>query len=51
MVEAEEKRAYDLDFTSIPVINGKNKSKFHEWFKRIQYMCIYSNRNLHKELL
>ena len=51
MAEAEEKRAYDLDFTSIPVFNGKNKAKFHEWFKRIQYICAYSNRNLYKELL
>ena len=51
MAEAKEKRAYDLDFTSIPVFNGKNKAKFHEWFRRIQYTCAYSNQNLHKELL
>ena len=51
MAEAEEKRTYDLDFVSIPVFNGKNKAKFHEWFRRIQYTCAYSNRNLYKELL
>ena len=51
MVEAEEKRAYDLDFASIPAFDVKNKAKFHEWFRRIQYTCAYSNRNLYKELL
>ena len=30
MAEAEEKKAYDLDFASIPVFNGKNNAKFHE---------------------
>ena len=36
MAEAEEKKAYNLDFASIPVFNGKNKANFHEWFRRIQ---------------
>ena len=51
MAEAKEKRAYDLDFMSIPVFDSKNKAKFHEWFRKLQYTCAYSNRNLHKELL
>ena len=51
MAEAVEKITYDLDFTSIPVFDSKNKLKFHEWFRRIQYTCTYSNRNLYKELL
>ena len=29
IAEAKEKRAYDLDFISIPVFNGRNKAKFH----------------------
>ena len=33
------------------MFNGKNKVKFHEWFRRLQYTCAYSSRNLHKELL
>ena len=51
MAAAEEKRGYNLDFDSIPVFNGKYKTKFHEWFRHIQYTCAYSNRNLCKELL
>ena len=51
MAEAEEKRAYDLDFTSVLIFDGKNKAKFYEWFRRVQYTCAYSNQNLHKELL
>ena len=32
MAAAEEKRGYNLHFASIPVFNGKDKTKFHEWF-------------------
>ena len=39
MAEAGEKRAYNLDFTSIPVFNGKIKATFYKWFRRIQYTC------------
>ena len=48
MATAEEKRGYDLDFSSIQVFNGKGKSK---WFRCIQHTCAYSSRSLHKELL
>ena len=51
MTEAEEKRGYDLDFASIPIFNGRDKTKVHEWFRCTQYTCTYINRNLHKELL
>ena len=51
MAEAEEKRGYDLDFTSIPIFDRRDKTKFHEWCRCTQYTCAYSNRNLHQELL
>ena len=51
MAEAEEKRGYDLDFASIPIFDGRDKTKFHEWFRHTQYTCAYSNRNLCQELL
>ena len=35
---------------SIPVIDGKDKTNFQEWFRHILHTCVYSNRSLHKEL-
>ena len=42
MAEAAKKRAYDSDFTAIPVFNRRDKSKFHKWFRKIEYTCTYS---------
>ena len=51
MAAAEEKRGYNLDFASIPIFSGKDKLKFHKWFRCTQHTCAYSNRNLCHKLL
>ena len=51
MAEAAEKRGFDIDFASIPIFNGKNKSYFHKWYTRLEYTCTYSKRDLRHKLL
>ena len=51
MAEAAGKRGYDLDFTSIPIFDGRNKVQFHEQYRCTEYTCPYSKRNLRQELL
>ena len=51
IAKAAEKRGYDLDFTSIPIFDERNKTQFHKWYRHTEYTCTYSKRNLRQELL
>ena len=51
MTAAGKKRGYNLDIVSILVFNGKDKTRFHEWFRQLQHTSVYRNRNPCKELL
>ena len=51
IAKAAGKRGYNLDFASIPIFDGRNKSHFHDWFRHTKYTCAYSKRDLRQELL